>query len=270
MQYDPVKDKLGNLVKKSPFLRKIFYFFLGVIFLREKYVKRKISKLFSKKKQLKILDAGSGFGQYSYFMAKKFPDAEILAVDVKTDYLEDCRTFFESCSIKNVRFEFADLTKIKFENKFDLILSVDVMEHIEDDLGVFKNFFKALKKEGIIIINTPSNLGGSDTKTESDESFIGEHVRNGYSEEEICNKLKQTGFEIKSFEYTYGKWGNLYWKLWIKYPMLLLNLSFVFVILLPIYYLLTILPVLIFMKLDLNQKNKTEGTGILVTAKRSS
>ncbi|MCX7877642.1 MAG: methyltransferase domain-containing protein [Ignavibacteria bacterium] len=270
MQYDPVKDKLGNFVKKSTVLRKFFYFFLGVIFLRERYVKRKISELFSHENPVKILDAGSGFGQYSYYMANKFPDAEILAVDVKTDYLEDCKYFFKECGINNTKFEFADLTEINFENEFDLILSVDVMEHIEDDIGVFKNFFRALKKGGRVIINTPSNLGGSDTETEGDESFIGEHVRNGYSEKEICDKLRSAGFEIESFEYTYGKWGRLYWKTGIKYPMLLLNKSFLFVVLLPLYYLLTLLPVLMFMQLDLNEKNKSEGTGILLTAKKAS
>ncbi len=268
MQYDPIKDKLGRIVKKSPFLRKIFYKILGLMFLREWYVKRKIKELYKKNPPSEIFDAGCGFGQYTYFMAKSFPKTNILAVDVKIDYLEDCKYFFNKSGITNTEFEYADLTKIDFDNRFDFVLSVDVMEHIEDDIGVFKRFHKALRNGGRVLINTPSSLGGSDADSTDDESFIGEHVRLGYSKEDISAKLEQAGFTVDSFEYTYGKWGNKYWRLGIKYPMLMLNKSQLFFIILPFYYLLTIWWTLLFMWLDVNEKNKPEGTGVLVVGKK--
>lgn len=269
LHYDPIKDKIGGIVKKSPFLRKIFYKILGLMFLREWYVKRRIKELYSKRPPDDILDAGCGFGQYSYFMAKKFPNMKMLAVDVKVDYLEDCKYFFEKCGIKNTEFEYADLTTIEFKERFDFVLSVDVMEHIEDDIGVFRRFYAALKPGGRVMINTPSSIGGSDAEHEDDDSFIGEHVRLGYSKEDICTKLQSAGFKIESFEYTYGKWGNLYWKLGIKYPMLMLNKSQIFFILLPFYYSVTIWWTLLFMWLDVNEKNKAEGTGVLVVGKKT-
>jgi SAM-dependent methyltransferase len=268
LHYDPIKDKLGGIVKKSPFLRKVFYFMLGMMFLREWYVKRKIRELYGKTPPKNILDAGCGFGQYSYFMAKKFPVSKILSVDVKVDYLEDCKYFFDKAGLRNVDFEYADLQKIDFENQFDFVLSVDVMEHIEDDIGVFKRFYKALRPGGRVLINTPSNLGGSDADSEDDDSFIEEHIRLGYSKEDISTKLEQAGFEVESFNYTYGKWGNRYWRLGIKYPMLMLNKSQLFFIILPFYYSLTIWWTLLFMWLDVNDKNKPEGTGVLVVGKK--
>ena len=268
MHYDPIKDRIGGIVKKSPFLRKIFYKGLGLMFLREWYVKRKIMELYGANHPKDILDAGCGFGQYSYFIAKKFSDSKILSVDVKKDYLADCEYFFEKCSLKNCDFEFADLTEIEYENRFDFALSVDVMEHIEEDLGVFKRFYKALKSGGRLLINTPSNMGGSDAASEDDESFIGEHVRVGYSKEDICSKLKEAGFEIDSFQYTYGSWGNKYWKLGIKYPMLMLNKSQLFFVILPFYYSIVIWWVWLFMWLDVNDKGKQAGTGVLVVGKK--
>ena len=268
MQYDPIKDKIGGIVKKSPFLRKIFYIILDVIFLREWYVKRKIKELYDKNPPKDILDAGSGFGQYSYFMAKRFRNMNLLGVDVKQDYLDDCTYFFGKTGYNNCKFEFADLTKIEFENQFDFVLSVDVMEHIEDDIGVFKRFYRALRPGGRVMINTPSNLGGSDAHEDDDESFIGEHVRLGYSKEDISSKLEQAGFKVESFDYTYGKWGKFYWKLGIKYPMLMLNKSQIFFVILPFYYVLTIWWTLLFMWLDVNDKNKPEGTGVLVVGRK--
>jgi SAM-dependent methyltransferase len=268
LHYDPIKNTLGNLVKRTPFLRKILYKMLGMMFLREWYVKRKINDIYRKNPPKDIFDAGSGFGQYSYFMSRCFPNAKILSVDVKEDQVEDCKYFFEKAGLNNCEFRTGDLTKIEHENKFDFVLSVDVMEHIEDDTGVLKRFFKALKPGGRVLINTPSNLGGSDAESENDESFIGEHVRLGYSKEDICSKLELAGFKVERFEYTYGKWGNRYWRLGIKYPMLLLNKSQLFFILLPFYYSLTIGWVLLFMLLDVNEKNKSVGTGVLVVGKK--
>jgi hypothetical protein len=77
-----------------------------------------------------------------------------------------------------------------------------------------------------------------------------------------------SGFKIESFDYTYGKWGKRYWKLGIKYPMLMLNKSQLLFVILPFYYLLTILFTLLFMWLDVNDKNKSEGTGILIIGRK--
>jgi len=268
LHYDPIKDRLGNIVRKSPFLRRLFYIMLDLMFLRQWYVKRKIKRLYEKQHPEVILDAGCGFGQYTYFMARSFPSASILAVDVKQDYLDDCRYFFNKVGINNCKFEFADLTKIDFNEEFDLILSVDVMEHIEDDIGVFRRFYNSLRPGGRVMINTPSNLGGSDAHSHEDESFIGEHVRLGYSKEDITAKLEAAGFRVESFEYTYGKWGKLYWKLSLKYPMLMLNKSQLFFVLLPFYYGIVIWWSLLFMWLDLNDKDKPEGTGVLAVGQK--
>ncbi len=74
-------------------------------------------------------------------------------------------------------------------NCFDIILSVDVMEHIEEDVLVFKNFYNSLKNNGVILISTPSDQGGSDVHNDHEESFIDEHVRDGYSIKGITDKL---------------------------------------------------------------------------------
>jgi cyclopropane fatty-acyl-phospholipid synthase-like methyltransferase len=234
--------------------------------LREWYVKRKVRDIYIINPPLNILDAGSGFGQYSYFMAKLFPKAFISSIDVKDDQIEDCRYFFSKKGISNCTFETGDLTQLHDEEKYDFILSVDVMEHIEDDTGVFERFYKALKNGGKVLINTPSNLGGSDVHSEEEDSFIGEHVRNGYSKEEICSKLESAGLKIESFEYTYGKWGGRHWKLALKYPMVLLNKTKLLLVVLPFYYLFTFWWALLFMIMDVNQKNKESGSGILVVA----
>ncbi|MFA5834276.1 MAG: class I SAM-dependent methyltransferase [Bacteroidota bacterium] len=268
MQYDPIKDSIGNVVRNTPFLRKVFYFLLGLLFLRSWYVKRALREFLSGKQAPKLIfDAGSGFGQYSYYIAKKFRDVSIHAIDVKEDYIADCKRFFSADNITNVNFGIEDLTIPTHTDRFDFILSVDVMEHIPDDVQVFKNFHQALKKGGIVLINTPSNLGGSDVHEEGEKSFVEEHARDGYSVEDITTKLSNAGFTVLYTRYAYGPIGTIAWRFVVKYPMLMVNASKAFFIVLPFYYLLTLWFSLILMWIDFNSTNTT-GTGLLVAAEK--
>jgi len=268
MKYDPIKEILGRVVRISPFLRKLFYKVLGLMFLREWHVKRALHAVVTNHPIRSMFDAGTGFGQYSYYCARQFPDVNIRAVDVKTQQIKDCSAFFSRVGISNVVFAVEDLTFPLHSNEFDLILSVDVMEHIPDDVAVFRNFYQALRNGGFLLVNTPSALGGSDVHSPGDKSFVEEHVRAGYDETEIRTKLESAGFLIEQFRFTYGRWGTVAWRLGIKIPMLLLNKSLALFFLLPLYYLITLPFTLLFMYLDYRSDNKT-GTGLLVTARKA-
>lgn len=267
MKYDPIKKTFGNIVSKNIFLRKLFYKLLDLMFLRSWHVRRKIKKLYESYDVLDIYDAGMGFGQYTYFLSNYFPFSKIYAGDIKEEQVNDCQYFFSKIKKHTVKFGLEDLTKINFSGRFDFILCVDVMEHIAEDELVFANFYKALKNKGKVLINTPSIYGGSDAHSEDDESFIEEHARTGYSEEEITLKLKKAGLEVTEFYYTYGKFGTLSWKLGIKYPILIIGKSKILVVLLPFYYLLSFWLTLILMWFDVLVNNKT-GSGIVLIAEK--
>lgn len=267
MKYDPVKRSLGSVFNRTPFLRKIFYHLLNLLLLRSWHIRKELRKL---RKNLpansNILDAGSGFGQYDYTLSIQIPDAKITAVDVKQEQIDDCNSFFEKIGKNNqIKFEYADLTNFSRPEIFDLALSVDVMEHIEDDVAVFRNIYKSLKNGGILLISTPSDQGGSDVHHDHEESFIDEHVRDGYSIEDIENKLKKAGFSEISTRYSYGVPGKISWKLSMKWPIQMTNASKFLLILLPLYYIIAY-PISFFLNIfDTNTTHKT-GTGLIVKA----
>ena len=215
-----------------------------------------------------MLDAGTGFGQFAYWTTKRFRNVRIHAVDIKQDYLDRAELFFKQAGLDSrATFALDDLTRLQAAGPYDLILSVDVMEHIEEDVQVFKHFHRVLRPGGRVIINTPSDQGGSDVASSDGESFIGEHVRDGYGKKEIRDKLAEAGLEAEKIEYAYGPYGSLAWTLSIKWPMLLLNRSFLLAILLPIYYLFVLPIALILNRLDVSSNNET-GTGLIVVARR--
>jgi SAM-dependent methyltransferase len=265
MHYDPIKRSLGNVFNQSTFLRKTFYKLLDLLLLRAWHIQRELKVWEKDHKQAEVLDAGMGFGQYSFFMAKRNPSWKILAVDVKQDQINDCQQFFDKAGIKNVDFKLADLTRFRTEERFDLVLCVDVMEHILEDVEVFKNFHSSMKKGGMVLISTPSDQGGSDVSEEGESSFIEEHVRDGYNADEIKQKMLSAGFTKVDVQYSYGTPGKISWRLSMKYPIQMLGVTKAFFIILPVYYLLTYPFAFVLNYLDSSSTHKT-GTGLIVKA----
>jgi len=274
MQYDPIKRKLGYVFNASPVLRNLFYRLLDILLLRSWHIRKEI-KAWEKtvKGPQTILDAGSGFGQYEYFLGKRNKQWKIKAVDVKDEQVEDCNTFFGKIGFKQVHFEVADLTTFVEPNAYNMVLCVDVMEHIEEDELVLNNYCKSMRKGGMLLISTPSDQGGSDVHHHEHEdyvndgthSFVDEHVRDGYGIKELSDKMKRAGFSKTDVRYQYGKPGKIAWRLSMKYPIVMLNKSYFFFIILPFYYLLTFPFVLVLNWMDLIGNHKT-GTGVIAKA----
>src|ERR1035437_7648189 len=266
MHYDPIKRTLGSVFNRSPFLRKVFYNLLDLLLLRAWHIHKEIRNWANSAPAVtSILDAGAGYGQYSYYLSGMNPNWKIFAVDVKQEQVDDCNSFYKAIDRKNVLFELADLTKFRKDNTFDLALSVDVMEHILEDVLVFQNICASLKPGGMLLISTPSDQGGSDVQGEGETSFIEEHVRDGYNINAIEMKLKSAGFSRVEARYSYGSPGKISWRLSMKYPILMLGASKLFFIILPFYYLITYPFAFVLNYFDVEMSHKT-GTGLIVKA----
>lgn len=270
MDYDPIKDRLGAAASRAPILHRAFFRALDTAFLRAWYVHRAMRTLLAQMPQrtLRVLDAGTGFGQYAYWLLRRDPRVEVTAVDVKEDYLATASRFFTGVGMGDrISFRKHDLTEAFDERAaFDLVLSVDVMEHIEDDRAVFRNVASVLRPGGFFVVNTPSDAGGSDLGDKG-ESFIGEHVRPGYAPAELRSKLEEAGMEVFDWTYTYGRYGSAGWRLLIKTPIRVLNRSWLLAPLLAPYYAIAAPAGLALNALDVRARKST-GTGLLMVARR--
>lgn len=268
MQYDPIKRSLGGIFNRSLFLRRLFYRLLDLLLLRAWHVHSELRKWMKDAPvNADILDAGAGFGQYTYWLYTKSWTYNITSVDVKDEQVADCNRFFGRLGAEHVKFSVADLTEFVNDESYDLALSVDVMEHIEEDVLVFSNICRSLKKGGMLLVSTPSDQGGSDVHGDDDDSFIEEHVRDGYNINEIQEKMLSAGFSRVEARYSYGAPGKISWRLSMKYPILFLGKVprwFGFLIL-PFYFLVTYPFSFILNFLDVRMKHPT-GTGLIVKA----
>jgi SAM-dependent methyltransferase len=269
MQYEPIKRSLGRFFRRSIFLKKLLYFLLDLLLLRSWHVRKALRRLaVMLPSDSSVLDAGAGFGQYTWRMSSRNKKWNIRAVDINSQEMAECNEFFSKTGHGDrVQFETADLTLLSDKNAYNLILTVDVMEHIEADEKVFNNFHNALRENGVLVISTPSDLGGSDVHDSGDSSFIDEHVRNGYGKDEIIEKLSRAGFRSTEVHYTYGLAGGISWRLSMKYPVKMINSSPLFYLILPFYY-LVFFPISFFLNIiDVNSSHKS-GTGLLVIARK--
>ena len=271
MHYDPIKEVLGRQFNRHPLLRRLFYALLNILLLRSWHVRKRLRSLAAAlPADASVLDAGMGFGQYTWWMAKRFSRWMITAADIKKEQVDDCTGFFRSQGMGGrIKVTEADLVTWQSPETYHLILCVDVMEHIAEDVKVFESFASFIRPGGSLVISTPSDLGGSDVHSEDDESFIGEHVRDGYSAPDITAKLRTAGFDEVEVSYTYGAPGSIAWRLSMKYPVIMLSRSKLFFLLLPFWYLAVMLPVLLLNTLDVSFAHR-RGTGLLVTARRNS
>jgi malonyl-CoA O-methyltransferase len=96
---------------------------------------------------MRILELGSGTGNFTFLLRKKFRDAEIKAVDISDKMVE-----FANSRAKGKRIQFinADAEKLNLRERFDLIASNACFHWFEDLENTLKTYKKYLKKDGVI------------------------------------------------------------------------------------------------------------------------
>lgn len=122
-----------------------------------------------------ILEVGSGIGRVSKFIVRDFK--HVVLSDYSDKYIKILRKKYKVV-IK------LDLTK-GTRQKFDCIISCNVLEHIEDDKQAINNLYKMLRPGGILILQLPACPF---LFNEVDKSIY--HYRR-YTVNSLRNKLKQ-------------------------------------------------------------------------------
>jgi ubiquinone/menaquinone biosynthesis C-methylase UbiE len=100
----------------------------------------------------RILDVGVGTGHMAFDMAKATTGHnEIVGIDISDDMLNTCR---DRCAdLPNVSFEMADLYDLPFnEESFDVVLSVQVFEYLEDVQKALLELHRVLKPGGRLVL----------------------------------------------------------------------------------------------------------------------
>jgi len=153
-----------------------------------------------KGRKLKLLDIGCGSGHYASYIQKNFENIEVTAADANESCLEFLRNMNKD--VKCFRLDCNSPKDFKkFDTKFDIILLIEVIEHLEKPKQVIENVKRIMNKNGILIVATPnSNILWKITnfcwsKTLSKRDYTKQHV-NEFRFHEIEKLLRSAGFDV--------------------------------------------------------------------------
>lgn len=107
-------------------------------------------------KRLRILDYGCGSGALSFYLAKM--GNRVTGVDISKNAISICRNSAKEIGLsKNSSFISTDeWNRLHSSVKYDLVICIEVIEHLNDDLRIIKKLAGLLRKDGFILITTPS------------------------------------------------------------------------------------------------------------------
>ena len=125
--------------------------------VRIKYIKDnsikhfKIKSLKQPLKKLKILDIGCGGGLLSEPMSRL--GAEVTGIDASQENINIAKIHSLEKKLK-IKYICSSPEKLNTKDKFDIILNMEIVEHVDDVNLFIKNCAKFLKKDGIMYIAT--------------------------------------------------------------------------------------------------------------------
>ena len=136
---------------------------------------------------LNILDVGCGTGA-NLEMLSEFGNAE--GVDVSAEALSFC----QARGLEKVKLGAAEALPYK-NNSFDLVTGLDVVEHLDDDVGGLKEMRRVLRPDGRALLFVPAFMflwGVQDD--------ISNHRRR-YTMKSLKNAVREAGFEVERATY---------------------------------------------------------------------
>ena len=125
--------------------------------IRIKYIKENIINDFNIKnlskpfKNIKILDIGCGGGLLSEPMKRL--GASVVGIDASEKNIKVAKFHAKKNNLK-IKYMVASPEKLKTKVKFDVILNMEIVEHVEDINFFIKQSSKLLKKNGLMFVAT--------------------------------------------------------------------------------------------------------------------
>lgn len=102
----------------------------------------------------RILDAGCGFGGTALVLAQRFPDSEIVGIDLSEPLLRLANRNAQAAKLeRRAKFELGDVEKIPYANhSFDAVLNINMVHIVENPVQMLDEIERVLAPEGFLFI----------------------------------------------------------------------------------------------------------------------
>jgi SAM-dependent methyltransferase len=167
-----------------------------------------------------VLDVGSGFGRHVYECARR--RAHVVALDFAADEVVETRDTLEAMveagqitADKLIGVVRGDARKLPFpDGCFDVVITSEVLEHIQDDVAAIAEMVRVLKPGGRFAATVPAWFPELVNWKLSDEyhapKAVGGHVRI-YSRTELAAKLRAAGLAVDGYHRAHALHSPYWW-----------------------------------------------------------
>lgn len=206
-------------MKNNPTLAKAFHQIFGYTNLGN-YARFTIFKKLIKQvplpEQAKILDLGTGYGEYAISLAGALPKARVYALDIDPERILTLRTALEKNGITNIS-TFCQKVETTFLSDLDFVFAIDVFEHIHPEEMPFASVHQRLTSGGHFLVKIPNvtqkTIFPEGWFEEHHDWLEEEHVGQVYDLDGLKQRFLGEGFEIVHASYTDGYLSRLGWEL---------------------------------------------------------
>ena len=100
----------------------------------------------------RVLDVGCGSGSMSRLIARSFPQAEVVGVDVREQYLDFARARAREEGIRNLKFQSGDVFALPFPDaSFDLVWSKYLLQWLREPRSALAEMKRVTKPGGFVV-----------------------------------------------------------------------------------------------------------------------
>lgn len=108
----------------------------------------------------KVLEIGCGRGDFAIWLATKYPQAQVSAVDVSDAAIDIAKSRANQLGAI-VNFTTDNAESVSFQDySFDFVISCECMEHVADPLRMAKEIYRVLRPGGGFILTTENYFNG--------------------------------------------------------------------------------------------------------------
>ena len=139
-----------------------------------------------------VLDIACGVG-YGAQLARAAGAKEVVGVDVSEEALRIARDDYVS---DGVTFERGDVTTYGDDDAFDVVISFETIEHVDDPFAALRNIRRLLRTDGTLFVSSPNRpITSPKAKDLRDKPANAFHVHE-FTPRELRCALVESGFAV--------------------------------------------------------------------------
>ena len=170
--------------------------------------KKLILKLRQDKGSISVCDIGCGNGGFLMRLAQEINDPMVkyVGVDISKPFIDFANHAVKAKKLKNISFKLYDVESQSLPDTFDIVVSSEVLEHLQNPDIFIKHVYSQLRPKGYFLLSTPNAKNAIKYPLFFLKNLVTKHnekeLRKSLTKDEETYKLAEVEQHIKTFSHS--------------------------------------------------------------------